>query len=228
MGWIDTIVGWVTTLMEAIGGPGVFLAILLENVFPPIPSEVILPLAGFTAAQPDAPYGLVAAIIWATAGSVVGAALLYWLGAAVGAARIRWVADHIPLVDGGDVDKSIDWFNRHGSGAVFFGRLVPGIRSIISIPAGIDRMPLLKFGLYTTLGSLIWNTLLVVAGYLLGDNWHLVTDWMDRFSNVVYVLIILALVALTLWLVRRAVLRRRMAQAAEPTPEPVPCERKDD
>lgn len=221
MGWIETIVEWITNLMQAIGGPGVFLAVLLENVFPPIPSEVILPLAGFTAAGPDAPYGVVAAIIWATAGSVLGAALLYWIGLAVGAARLRWIADRMPLVDSRDVDNAIDWFNRHGSAAVFFGRLVPGVRSLISIPAGIDQMPLLKFGLYTTLGSTIWNTVLVVAGYVLGDNWHAVTDWMDRFSNVVYAIILLALVAVVVWLVRRAVLRSREARTAEAIP-PLP------
>lgn len=208
MGWITTIVDWVTGLMQAIGGPGVFLAILLENVFPPIPSEVILPLAGFTAAGPDAPYGPVEAILWATAGSLTGAFLLYGLGAVIGAERLRWIAEKMPLVDARDVDASIDWFTRYGTVAVLIGRLVPGVRSLISIPAGIDRMPLAKFAAFTALGSVIWNTALVVAGYLLGDNWHAVSDWMDRFSTVVYAVLVLALVALTGWLVRRALLRR--------------------
>ncbi|WOP17759.1 DedA family protein [Raineyella sp. LH-20] len=208
MGWISTIVEWVTRLMQTIGGPGVFLAILLENVFPPIPSEVILPLAGFTAAGPDAPYGLVEAIVWASAGSLTGALLLYWLGAAIGAERLRWIAERIPLVDAHDVDSSIDWFTRYGSFAVLIGRLVPGVRSLISIPAGIDRMPLLKFSAFTVLGSVIWNTALVVAGYLLGDNWHAVSEWMDRFSTVVYAVLGVAFVALTVWLVRRALVRR--------------------
>lgn len=214
MGWIDSIAEWVTNLMQAIGGPGIFLAVLLENIFPPIPSEVVLPLAGFTAATPDAPYGVVAAIVWATAGSVVGALLLYWLGRAFGAARLRWIADRMPLVDAHDVDDAMMWFDRHGSAAVFFGRLVPGVRSLISIPAGVDQMPLLKFGVFTTLGSLLWNTVLIVAGYLLGDNWHAVTDWMDRFSNVVYAVLALALLALVVWLVRRGWQRSR---AARPT-----------
>lgn len=218
MGWIDTIVEWVTNLMQAIGGPGVFLAVLLENIFPPIPSELILPLAGFTAAGPDAPYGVVEAIVWATAGSVIGAFILYWLGWAVGAARLRWIADRTPLVDSSDVDKAIDWFNRHGSATIFFGRLVPGVRSLISIPAGIDQMPLLKFGLYTTLGSALWNSVLVVAGYVLGDNWHAVTDWMDRFSNVVYAILLLGILATLGWLVRRAVLRGREARAGAASP----------
>lgn len=212
MGWIDSIAEWVTNLMQAIGGPGIFLAVLLENIFPPIPSELVLPLAGFTAATPDAPYGVVAAIVWATAGSVVGALLLYWLGRAFGAARLRWIADRMPLVDAHDVDDAMMWFDRHGSAAVFFGRLVPGVRSLISIPAGVDQMPLLKFGVFTTLGSLLWNTVLIVAGYLLGDNWHAVTDWMDRFSNVVYAVLALALLALVVWLVRRGWHRSRAAR----------------
>lgn len=215
MGWINTIVDWVTTLMQAIGGPGVFLAILLENVFPPIPSEVILPLAGFTAAGPDAPYGVVAAILWATAGSLAGAGLLYWLGAAIGADRLRRIAERMPLVDAHDVDASVDWFTRHGSVAVLIGRLVPGVRSLISIPAGIDRMPLLTFGAFTALGSLIWNSVLVLAGYALGDNWHAVSDWMDRFSTVVYLVLAAGLVALTVWLVRRA---RRRTRPDDVTP----------
>lgn len=215
MGWIDSIVEWVTNLMEAIGGPGIFLAVVLENIFPPIPSELVLPLAGFTAATPGAPYGVVAAVLWATSGSLVGALLLYWLGRAFGAARLRWIADRMPLVDAHDVDDAIEWFDRHGSAAIFFGRLVPGVRSLISIPAGVDQMPLLKFGIYTTLGSLVWNTVLITAGFLLGDNWHAVTDWMDRFSNVVYAVIAVTLVAAVVWLVRRAALRVRASRAQD-------------
>lgn len=216
MGWINTIVEQITAMMQAIGGPGVFLAILLENVFPPIPSELILPLAGFTAAGPDAPYGLVEAILWATAGSLAGAAVLYALGWAVGARRLRWVADRLPLVDPTDVDRSIAWFTHYGSIAILVGRLVPGVRSLISIPAGIDRMPLLTFGLFTALGSAIWNSVLVVAGYLLGDNWRVVTDWVDRFSHVVYLVLAVAVVAFLVWLVRRAVQRRRTAEGVTP------------
>ncbi|QGF24310.1 DedA family protein [Raineyella fluvialis] len=217
------IIGWITGLMDSVGGPGVFLAILLENVFPPIPSEVILPLAGFTAARPDAPYGVVEAILWATAGSLLGAVLLYGLGAAIGADRLRRIAERMPLVDARDVDASIDWFTRYGSIAVLVGRLVPGVRSLISIPAGIDRMPPLTFGAFTLLGSLLWNSALVVAGYLLGDNWHVVTDWMDRFSTVAYVLLALGLIGVTVWLIRRSV-RRRSAPGAAQRPQDSPEE----
>lgn len=209
MGFIDTIVNWITNLMQTIGGPGVFLAIFIENIFPPIPSELVLPLAGFTAAQPDPPYGVVAAIIWATAGSVVGAILLYGLGAAFGLRRIRAVAERMPLVDATDVDNAMGWFHRHGPAAIFTGRLVPGIRSVISIPAGVDRMPMVRFLAYTTAGSAIWNTLLVVAGYMLGDNWHVVTEWMERFSTVVKIILALIVLATIVWLVRRAIRRSK-------------------
>ena len=208
MGWLDTVVEWVVNLMETIGGPGVALAIFLENVFPPIPSEVILPLAGFTAATPNAPYNIVGAVLWATLGSVLGAFLLYYLGVVVGLTRLRKWADAMPLVYAEDVDAAVNWFNRHGRSAIFFGRLVPGVRSLISIPAGVDRMPLVSFGLFTALGSLLWNTVLVIAGYVLQDNWHVVTDFMDKFSTVVYVLLVLILVYVLFRLIRRSVKRR--------------------
>lgn len=159
---MNTIVEWVLDLMDRIGGPGIALGIFLENVFPPIPSEVILPLAGFTAAQGR--YSLVEAVLWATFGSVAGALLLYGIGAALGLDRLKVIAHRMPLVDVADIDKTDAWFGKHGPKAVFFGRFVPGIRSLISIPAGIDRMPVAKFLGYTTAGSLIWNTLFVWLG----------------------------------------------------------------
>lgn len=218
----DNIVKWVVDLMQAIGGPGVFLAILLENVFPPIPSEVVLPLAGFTAARPDAPYTVVGAVLWATLGSVVGAFLLYWLGAAFGVRRLRWIAERMPLVDVSDVDNAMGWFHRHGSLAILFGRVIPGVRSLISIPAGVDRMPLLTFGVYTTLGSVVWNTFLVSAGYLLGDKYEMVTRWVGQYSNVVYIILAVGVLALLGWLARRSATRRRAATGSPETEPPAP------
>lgn len=203
---MNTIVEWVLDLMERIGGPGIALGIFLENVFPPIPSEVILPLAGFTAAQGR--YSIVEAVLWATCGSVVGALLLYGLGAALGLDRLRVIVKRMPLVDVADVDKADVWFDKHGPKAVFFGRFVPGIRSIISIPAGIDRMPLTSFLAYTTAGSLLWNSLFVWIGYQLGGRYHLVEQYMDPISKVVYVLIVLAALGTLAWMVRRSMRRR--------------------
>ncbi len=187
--------------METLGAPGVGIAIFLESAFPPIPSEVVLPLAGFTASQGS--MRLVAAIVWATVGSLLGAYLLYFVGHLVGADRLRKIADWLWLVEAADVDKSIAWFDKYGSPSVFFGRMVPGIRSLISIPAGIDRMGLVKFTLWTTLGSAIWNSILVYLGFTLGENWHTVTDYMEEFSLIIKILLVIAFVALTIWLVRR-------------------------
>ena len=187
--------------METLGAPGVGIAIFLESAFPPIPSEVVLPLAGFTASQGS--MGLVAAIVWATVGSLLGAYLLYFVGHLVGADRLRKIADWLWLVEAADVDKSIAWFDKYGSPSVFFGRMVPGIRSLISIPAGIDRMGLVVFTLWTTLGSAIWNSILVYLGFTLGENWHTVTDYMEEFSLIIKILLVIAFVALTIWLVRR-------------------------
>ena len=202
---MNTIIEWVLDLMDRIGGPGIALGIFLENVFPPIPSEVILPLAGFTAAQGR--YSIVEAVLWATFGSVAGALLLYGIGAALGIDRLKVIAHRMPLVDVADIDKADAWFTKHGPKAVFLGRFVPGIRSIISIPAGIDRMPVAKFLGYTTAGSLIWNTLFVWIGFQLGDRYHLVEQYMDPISKVVYVLIVLAALGVVAWMWRRSVRR---------------------
>ena len=202
---MNTIVDWVIELMKDIGGPGIALGLFLENLFPPIPSEVILPLAGFTAAQGH--YTRVEAVLWATLGSVAGALLLYGIGAALGLDRLRVIAHKMPLVDVADVDKADAWFSKHGPKAVFFGRFVPGVRSLISIPAGIDRMKMTSFLFYTTAGSLIWNTIFVWIGYQLGDRYHLVEEYMDPISKVVYVLIILTGLGVIAWMVRRSMKR---------------------
>ncbi|MET7506379.1 DedA family protein [Streptomyces albidoflavus] len=174
---------WITGLMESLGAPGAGIAIALENLFPPIPSEVILPLAGFTAAAGK--MNLVAVLIWTTVGSVVGALALYWVGALLGRDRTVAIAAKIPLLKVADIEKTEAWFNKHGTKAVFFGRMLPIFRSLISVPAGIERMPLPIFLGLTTLGSAIWNTLFVMAGYLLGDNWETVTEYVSVYSKVV-------------------------------------------
>ncbi|WP_291341141.1 DedA family protein [Corynebacterium sp.] len=190
--------------MEILGAPGVGVAIFLESVFPPIPSEVVLPLAGFTASRGE--LNVWAAFIWATVGSVAGAFLLYWLGAAIGAQRLRQIADRMWLVEPADVD-------RYGRWSVFFGRLMPGVRSLISIPAGIDRMSPLSFGLLTLTGSALWNALLIYAGVVLGSNYHLVEKYVGEYSTVVYVIVGTGLLVGFGLLVRRARRRSRARQA---------------
>nr|CAA9309196.1 MAG: FIG00816757: hypothetical protein [uncultured Nocardioidaceae bacterium] len=184
------VAGWAVELMERLGGPGAGLAIALENLFPPLPSEIVLPLAGFTASQGD--FTLAEALLWTTLGSLVGAVTLYWLGALFGRRRMRAFATRMPLVKVEDVDRAEDWFARHGHAAVFFGRMVPIFRSFISIPAGIERMPFVTFVLLTTAGSAIWNTVFVMAGYLLGEQWHRVEPYAGTFQLVVIAAVVLA------------------------------------
>ncbi|MFT4469657.1 DedA family protein [Arthrobacter sulfonylureivorans] len=181
---------WAVGLMETIGAPGAGLAIALENLFPPLPSEVVLPLAGFTASRGS--FTLIEALLWTTLGSVFGAWALYGLGAWLGRRRMRAIAAKLPLVDLEDVDKVEAWFGRHGYKAVFFGRMIPIFRSLISIPAGIERMPVTKFLLLTSAGSLIWNSIFVFAGFYLGENWHIVEQYAGIFQKIVIVVVVLA------------------------------------
>ncbi|MFK3983546.1 DedA family protein [Micromonospora sp. NPDC050397] len=207
------IVGFVTGLMETLGGPGAGLAVALENLFPPIPSEVILPLAGFTASQGN--LSLASAIIWTTIGSVVGALALYYVGALLGRDRVRAIAAKLPLVKLADVDRTEAWFLRHGVQAVFFGRMIPVFRSLISIPAGVERMRVTTFLLYTALGSLIWNTVFVLAGYFLGENWHVVESYVGVLQNVVILVCVIAVAYFVFTRVRRA----RQAKLSSPEPD---------
>jgi len=201
---VQAVTDWVIWLMDTFGGVGAGLAIALENVFPPIPSELILPLAGFAASQGS--IGLAEALMWTTAGSVVGALALYGLGAGLGLRRMRAVAARLPLVTVEDLDKTQAWFERHGGKAVFFGRMVPLFRSFVSIPAGVHRMPLRKFTLLTFAGSGVWNTLFVLAGYLLGENWHIIDRYAELFQTVVLVAVAAALAQ---FVVRRGRASRR-------------------
>ncbi|GAA1575347.1 hypothetical protein GCM10009678_67500 [Actinomadura kijaniata] len=185
--------GWATDLMEKLGALGAGLAIALENLFPPIPSEVVLPLAGFASAQGD--MNLVAALVCTTLGSVLGALVLYGLGALIGRDRMRRLVGRIPLVKVEDLDRSEAWFERHGSKAVFFGRMIPVFRSLISIPAGVAGMRPVKFVTYTTLGSGLWNAAFVMAGYLLGDNWQSVEGYVGMYSKIVLAVAVLAVAA---------------------------------
>ncbi|WP_206680303.1 DedA family protein [Flaviflexus huanghaiensis] len=194
------IAGWAVDVMETLGGFGAFLLIGLENLFPPLPSEIILPLAGFTASVGT--LSVVEMILWCTAGSVAGAWALYGVGAALGRERTRRLMGALPLVNVDDIVRTENWFDKHGKWTVFLGRMLPIFRSLISIPAGVTRMKLAGFTLLTLAGSLIWNSILIGAGYVLGENWHLVEDWVGTFSTVVLILI---LAFLAWWIIHRAV-----------------------
>jgi membrane protein DedA with SNARE-associated domain len=195
------IAGWAVSVMETLGAPGAGLLIAIENLFPPLPSEVILPLAGFSASQGE--LSLTAALVWTTAGSVAGAILLYWIGALIGRDRLRRIVDRMPLLKLSDVDRTEAWFARHGTKAVFFGRFVPIFRSLISVPAGVERMRFGVFVLYTTLGSAIWNTVFVVAGYVLGENWHVIEESVGVYSKAVLAAVAVATAVFVLMRIRR-------------------------
>ncbi|MFJ4279408.1 DedA family protein [Streptomyces massasporeus] len=210
---------WVNDLMDALGAPGAGLAIALENLFPPLPSEVILPLAGFAASSGR--MNLLAVLLWTTAGSVIGALALYGVGALLGRDRTVAIAARLPLVKVSDIEKTEAWFLKHGTKAVFFGRMIPIFRSLISVPAGVERMRLPVFLGLTTLGSAIWNTVFVLAGYFLGANWHQVSDIVSTYSKVVLAVAALAVaVFIAVRLFRRPTGARGTARSATTAPHP--------
>ncbi|MFG2828003.1 DedA family protein [Streptomyces sp. NPDC048434] len=205
----NTAPGWITSLMDTLGAPGAGVAIAAENLFPPLPSEVILPLAGFAAARGS--MHLASALAWTTLGSVIGALALYGVGASLGRERTVAIATRLPLVRVADIERTERWFRRHETKAVFFGRMIPLFRSFISIPAGIERMPIPVFLALTTLGSLIWNAVFVLAGFLLGEKWEEVTGYAEVYSKVVLAAAALAVAVFAVARVSRrgAGMRRR-------------------
>jgi membrane protein DedA with SNARE-associated domain len=209
--WLSALLDWSVSLMEIIGPAGAGIAIALENLFPPLPSEVVLPMAGLAASQGS--FTLLEALTWTTAGSIVGAFLLYGLGAWLGVARLRRIAARVPLLHPEDIDRTVGWFQRHGGAAVFFGRMIPIFRSLISIPAGVTRMPLWRFGLLTAAGSLIWNTVFVMAGFLLGESWHVVEQYVDVLQYVVIAVVGIA-VAWFLFVRTRSLIAASRARTA--------------
>ncbi|GAB4440152.1 MAG: DedA family protein [Chloroflexi bacterium OHK40] len=203
---------WIQEIMTALGYPGIALIMLVENLFPPIPSELVMPLAGFLIAEGI--FSFPGAIFAGTLGSVLGAVVLYYIGMIAGEPLVRpffrrygkWF-----LLSEQDLDKALDTFTRHGDVMVFTGRVIPLIRSLISLPAGMNRMPLPRFLLLTTLGSAIWTTLLTVAGYILGANWGRVVEFISSYQKLVIAALALAV---ALFVVRRVMALRARRQVA--------------
>lgn len=186
---------WITQFMEQYGYLGVFLMIALENVFPPIPSEIILPFGGFMTTYTS--MTVPGVVIASTAGSVVGAVILYGIGLLLDVERLEKIIDrfgHILRVTKEDVHKADAWFDKYGIWTVLFCRMVPLIRSLISIPAGMSNMKFWLFIVFTTVGTLIWNIILVSVGAALGDNWDRITEFMDVYSNIAYAIIGLGII----------------------------------
>lgn len=196
----DAISEWAIRTMESLGYVGIGLLMFLENLFPPIPSELIMPLAGFTVAQGK--MQLVPAIVAGVLGTILGAFPWYYLGKLLGENRIkRWIDQHGKWlgISSEEIDKAQRWFYRHGNKAVFFGRLVPGIRTLISLPAGFSHMPIAQFLIYSTLGTTAWVGFLTMAGYKLGEHYDLVDQYLAPVSKIVLGLVIVAFV---IWIVR--------------------------
>ncbi|GHF51923.1 membrane protein DedA with SNARE-associated domain [Deinococcus metalli] len=194
-------VEWVQGLMDSLGYAGILLLMVLENLFPPIPSELIMPSAGFAASRGE--LSLVLVIVMGTLGSVLGTLPLYYVGRVFSEERlVAWADKHGKwlTISGKDVRRADEWFDRHGPKAVLFGRMVPGIRSLLSLPAGMSDMPLPTFLLYSAIGSGLWASALAGAGYALGENYDRVEEYIGPASQII---VGVAAVALIVWFVRR-------------------------
>jgi len=207
------------TLGRLLGGPGAAIANGLDNVLLFLPSEVILPLAGVSVSQGH--MTLFAAIVWTTIGSMVGATIMYFLGMWLGRDRARAILSKIPLVSAEDVDRAEAWFNRHGTKAVLFGRMLPFFRGVISVPAGVERMNYALFLLYTTAGSLVWNAIFVVLGDELGHRWYIVLRYAGQITWAVAAFVVLAVGYFVVSRLRRR--RREARQQREADAGQQPC-----
>ena len=192
---------WITNTMNSLGYVGIGLLMFLENLFPPIPSELIMPLAGFTVFQGKMQFFY--AVLAGVVGTVLGALPWYYAGKLLGEERLKALADRYGKwlsISSKDIDRADDWFDRYNAKAVFFCRLVPGVRTLISLPAGISGMPLVPFLIYSTLGTALWVSLLTYAGYALGQNYHLVDQYIGPLSKVVLCILIAAFI---IWVVKK-------------------------
>lgn len=196
---------WITEIMENFGYIGILFLITLENVFPPIPSEVILTFGGFmTTFTPSlTPVGVITV---ATLGSILGAVILFLIGRILDVERLEKIIDKYGKylrVKKEDIYRADAWFDKHGNKAVFFCRMVPLIRSLISVPAGMSGMKWTPFLLYTTLGTLIWNTVLVLLGVMVGDNWESIVNFLDVYSKIAYAVIAIGIIVVVVLYLKR-------------------------
>lgn len=195
---------WITDFMEEFGYLGIFLMIALENVFPPIPSEVILTFGGVMTTYTN--LTIIGVIVAATAGSVAGAVILYGIGLLLDVENLEKIIDrwgNILRVTKEDIRKADAWFDKYGYWTVLFCRMIPLIRSLISIPAGMSNMKFWMFLLFTTIGTLIWNIILVSLGAAVGESWEEIVHFMDIYSNITYVLLALAGITFIVLFIRK-------------------------
>jgi membrane protein DedA with SNARE-associated domain len=193
---LDAIKIWTEGVITSMGYPGLVLVMFLENVFPPIPSEVVLPLAGNLTHSGE--FSIFWVVFWGMIGSLAGAFFFYYLAKWFGEKRMYWLVDKVGkylFIKNQDLDVSFQWFEKYGEWTIFFGRMVPIVRSLISIPAGLAEMKLGRFIFFTVLGTSMWNLVLVMAGRILGPAWPIVIEWIDVYQNIVLVLVVLAAAA---------------------------------
>lgn len=196
----------IINIMEQVGYLGVFLLIAIENIFPPIPSEVILVFGGFMTTYTSLNIPIM--ILAATLGSLLGAIVLYYIGKIFNKERLKRIVNgkigKVLRLKASDIEKADKWFDTKGNKTVFFCKFIPIVRSLISIPAGMSEMPMQKFLLYTISGSLIWNTVLIIVGSIVGDKWETIVGYLDNFSNIILIiLVIIFVVAMYYWFVIR-------------------------
>jgi membrane protein DedA with SNARE-associated domain len=195
---------WITNIMEQYGYIGIFLLIMLENLFPPIPSEVILTFGGFMTTKTN--LSIFGVVMTSTIGSVAGAVVLYGVGTLIDMEKVERIVDkwgHILRLTKKDVQKADGWFNKYGVWTVFFCRFIPLVRSLISLPAGMSHMNLVSFLVLTTLGTLIWNVVLVSIGASVGGSWEKIVGYMDIYSNIVYVILAVMLIVFVILFIRK-------------------------
>ena len=192
---------FILSFMDQFGYLGIMLLVALENVFPPIPSEVILAFGGFMKTYTS--LHVVGVIISATIGSVVGAIILYFIGKLLNKERLISIVSgkvgKILRLKPKDIEKADKWFDERGNVAVFFCRFVPIVRSLISIPAGMSDMPIRSFLLFTTIGTLIWNTVLVILGSKMGENWTKIVDFISEYASITLVVLVIGFIAFVAW-----------------------------
>ena len=195
---------WITEFMEQYGYWGIFLMIMLENVFPPIPSEVVLTFGGYMTTRSS--LTVPGVVLASTAGSLAGAVILYGIGRIFKVERLERFIDrwgHLLRVKKEDIRKAEAWFDKYVIWTVLFCRVVPLLRSLISVPAGISGMNFGLFLLFTLIGTLVWNIVLVTLGSVIGESWEEIVEFMDIYSNIVYVCIALGVAAAVVMLLRR-------------------------
>lgn len=201
---------WITSVMEQFGYVGIFLLIMLENIFPPIPSEVILTFGGFMTTTTN--LSVAGVVVASTLGSVGGAVVLYGVGLLIDIRKVERIVErwgHILRLTKKDIHKANGWFSTYGKWTVFFCRFIPLIRSLISLPAGMAHMNFLVFLILTTAGTLIWNIVLVLIGAAVGESWESVVGYMDVYSYIVYGAIALVFIVIVMIFLKKRVFHKK-------------------